>query len=49
VDNIAGKHDADFIFNLSYGLLYAKSEYDITEEIIKELTSIDERTSPAYR
>ena len=49
VDNIADKHNADFIFNLSDGLLYSKSEYDITEEIIKELKSIDERTSPIYK
>jgi len=49
VDSIADKHNADFIFNLSDGLLYSKSEYDITDEIIKELKSINERTSPVYK
>ena len=49
VDNIADKHNADFIFNLSDGLLYSKSGYDITDEIIKELKSVDERTSPVYK
>ena len=49
VDSIADKHNADFIFNLSDGLLYSKSEYDITEEIIRELKSIDERTSPKFK
>ena len=49
VDSVADKHNADFIFNLSDGLLYSKSEYDITDEIIKELKSINERTSPVYK
>ncbi|MCL2155498.1 MAG: OmpH family outer membrane protein [Leptospirales bacterium] len=49
VDSVADKHNADFVFNLSDGLLYSKSEYDITDEIIKELKSIDERTSPIYK
>ena len=49
VENVASTHDVDFVFNLSDGLLYSKSEYDITEEIIKELNSINERTSPVYK
>jgi Skp family chaperone for outer membrane proteins len=49
LDNIADKYNADFVFNLSDGLLYAKSEYDITDEIIEELKSIDERTSSVYK
>ena len=49
VDIVADKHNADFIFNLSDGLLYSKSEYDITDEIIKELKSIGERTSPVNK
>ena len=49
VDTVADKHGADFIFNLSDGLLYSKSEYDITAEVIKELKSIDERTSPVNK
>jgi len=49
VDSVAEQHNADFVFNLSDGLLYSKSEYDITNEIIKELKSIDERTSPVYK
>ncbi|MCL1864592.1 MAG: OmpH family outer membrane protein [Spirochaetes bacterium] len=49
LETIANKYDADFVFNSSDGLVYSKSEYDITDEIIKELKSINERTSPVYQ
>ena len=49
IEIVAGSHDADFVFNLSDGLLYSKNGYDITSEVIRELNSINERTSPVYK
>ena len=49
VNNIAVKHNTDFILNSGDGVVYSRPVYDLTSEVIKELKSINERTSPVYK
>lgn len=49
VNNIAVKHNADFVLNSGDGVVYSRPVYDITNEVLKELKSINERTSPVYK
>jgi Skp family chaperone for outer membrane proteins len=49
VKNVAKTAKADFIYNLGDELIYAKKEYDVTEDIIREIVRLDERRSPEAR
>ncbi len=49
VNNIAVKYNADFILNSGDGVVYSRPAYDLTNEVIKDLKSINERTSPVYK
>ena len=49
LENIAKKSDIDFIFNIGEGAVYAKKEYDITEEVLREIIRQKERSSPVSR
>lgn len=49
VNNIAVKHNTDFILNSGDGVIYSRPVYDITNEVIRELKSLDARTSPVYK
>jgi len=49
VKSVAAKTNADFIFNIGDQLLYARREYDVTEDVIKECMRIDERSAPEAR
>lgn len=49
VNNVAVKHNADFIMNSGDGVVYSKPVYDLTHEVIKELKSLNKRTSPVYK
>lgn len=49
VSNVALKHNTDFILNSGDGVIYSRPVYDLTSEVIKELKSIGERTSPVYK
>lgn len=46
VNNIAVKHNTDFILNSGDGVIYSREVYDLTYEVIKELKSINNRTAP---
>jgi len=49
VNSIAVKHNTDFILNSGDGVVYSRPVYDLTYEVIKELKSLNERTSPVYK
>ncbi len=49
VNNIAARHNADFIFNSGDSMVYSKLSYDVTNEVISELKSLEKRTSPVYK
>lgn len=49
ISNIAVKHNADFILNSGDGVVYSRPVYDLTYEVIKELRSQNERTSPVNK
>jgi Skp family chaperone for outer membrane proteins len=49
VNNTAGKYNTDFILNSGDGVVYSRPAYDLTFEVIKELKSLNERTSPVYK
>jgi len=49
VRNVAEKNDLDFIMNIGDELVFAKKKYDITDEIISELSRLEKRTAPVSR
>lgn len=49
VNSVAAKHNADFILNSGDGVIYSRPVYDITNDVIRELKSISDRTSPVFK
>lgn len=49
LEGIAKKSDIDFVFNIGEGTVYAKKEYDITEDLIREIIKQKERSAPSVR
>jgi Skp family chaperone for outer membrane proteins len=49
LENIAKKSDIDFVFNVGEGTVYAKKEYDITEELLREIIKQKERSAPVAK
>jgi Skp family chaperone for outer membrane proteins len=49
VKNVAKSLKADFIYNIGDELIYAKKEYDVTEEIMREIIRLEERSAPESR
>jgi len=49
VNSVASKHNADFVLNSGDGVIYSRPVYDITDDVIRELKSITDRTSPIYK
>jgi len=49
VKNVSKEMKIDFVINIGDELIYAKNEYDITEEVILEITRLDERRAPEAR
>ncbi len=49
VKNTAKKMRIDFIHNIGDELIYAKKEYDVTEDVILEIMRLDERRAPEAR
>ncbi len=49
VSNIAAKHNADFILNSGDGVIYSRPVYDVTNDVIKELKSLNDRSSSVYK
>lgn len=49
LEKIADTMNIDFIFNMGEGAVYAKKEYDITEEALRELINLQKRNAPVAR
>jgi Skp family chaperone for outer membrane proteins len=49
VKNVAKNMKIDFVINIGDELIYARKEYDVTEDIILEITRLDERRAPEAR
>ena len=49
VKNVATRVKADLILNIGDELIYAKMEYDVTDEIMREILKLDERRMPESR
>jgi Skp family chaperone for outer membrane proteins len=49
LENVAKKSDIDFIFNIGEGTVYAKKEFDITEEVLREIIKQKDKSSPVTR
>ncbi len=49
LETIARKSDIDFVFNIAEGAVYAKKEYDITEELLREIIKQKELSAPVSR
>jgi Skp family chaperone for outer membrane proteins len=49
VKNIAVKIKADLILNIGEELIYGKKEFDVTEDIMREILRLDERQLPEAR
>ncbi len=49
LENLAKSSDIDFIFNIGEGTVYARKEYDITEEVLRDIIRQKERSAPAVR
>ncbi len=49
LESIAKRSDIDFIFSIGEGAVYAKKEYDMTEELLREILKQAERSVPVVR
>ncbi len=49
IESVASRMRIDFVYNMGEGLVYSRREYDITEDILKELGSVRKRNAPPSR
>ncbi len=49
LENIAKRSDVDFVFDIGEGTVYAKKEYDLTEEVMREILKQKEKSAPVSR
>lgn len=46
ISNVARRHNADFILNTGDAVLYSRSSYDITDDVIREYKKLADISSP---
>jgi len=46
ISNVARRHDADFVLNTGDAVLYSRSTYDITDDVIREYKKLTDISSP---
>lgn len=46
ISNVARRHNADFILNTGDAVLYSRTSYDVTDDVIREYKKINDITSP---
>lgn len=46
---IAKKSDVDFVLNIGEGVVYSRKEYDITEELLREVIKQKQKSAPVTR
>ncbi len=49
VSNTARRYNADFVFNTGEAILYSKTSYDITDDVIREYKKIIDISSPEIK
>ncbi len=49
ISNVARRHDADFILNTGDAVLYSRSSYDITDDVIREYKKLADISSPELK
>ncbi len=49
VKNVSEKIKIDFVVNIGDDLIYARKDYDVTEDVILEITRLDKRRAPEAR
>lgn len=49
ISNVARRQNADFILNTGDAVLYSRSSYDITDDVIREYKKINDITSPEVK
>ena len=49
IGQVADKNHVDYVFNLGDALVYSKKEYDITEDVLKEIMKFKKRNAPVSR
>jgi len=49
IRDMARRRGIDFIFNRGDAMIYAKTELDITEDVIRELDYRDDKSSPIWK
>ncbi|HPF04702.1 MAG TPA: OmpH family outer membrane protein [Spirochaetota bacterium] len=46
ISNVARRHNADFILNTGEAVLYSRSSYDVTDDVIREYKKLSDISSP---
>jgi len=49
VSNVARRHDADFVLNTGEAVLYSRTAYDVTDDVIREYKKLSDITSPEIK
>lgn len=49
IGSVSRREEIDFVFNTGEGALYAKKEYDITENVLEEISSHRRKSAPVSR
>lgn len=49
VERVAGRRRIDFVLNMGEGLVYSRREFDVTEDVLREIQSTRRRSAPLSR
>ncbi len=49
VERVAGRRRIDFVLNMGEGLVYSRREFDMTEDVLREIQSTRRRSVPLSR
>lgn len=49
INAIATRYNADFVLNSGDGVIYSRSEFDITSDVLREIKNQESRRSPAFK
>ena len=49
IDDVAVRMRIDYMFNIGEGLVYSRKEFDVTEQVLKELRKVKKRNAPQSR
>lgn len=49
IDDVAVRMRIDYVFNIGEGLVYSRKDFDVTEQVLKELRKVKKRNAPQSR